>query len=167
MLKRSYDVAIVGGGVMGSSIAYHLSKLALDAEKKLSIAVIEKDKKYVNASAMLSAGGLRQQFSAAENTRMSMYGAEFLKTPEILQVNDCLPCYQVPWMLFSCQHILCDISKTCAVPSTRIFVSRRGGQSSCHEAQQSDTAGMRCLLDGAYGPTEAADEIPMVEHGEH
>ena len=98
MLKRSYDVVIVGGGVMGSSIAYHLSKLTQGSTsdnggKKLSIAVIEKDKKY------LTAGGLRQQFSAAENTLMSMYGAEFLKSPEILQVDDCVPDYQVHTVL--------------------------------------------------------------------
>ena len=99
MLKRSYDVVIVGGGVMGSSIAFHLSRLqgsgAGAGGKPLSIAVIEKDKKYLTASAMLSAGGLRQQFSAAENTRMSMYGAEFLQSPETLQVNDVVPDFQV------------------------------------------------------------------------
>jgi glycine/D-amino acid oxidase-like deaminating enzyme len=58
MRKRSYDVVIAGGGVMGSSVAYHLSKLAQGSMgvggKKLSIAVIEKDKKYLTASAMLS-----------------------------------------------------------------------------------------------------------------
>ena len=98
MLKRSYDVVIVGGGVMGSSIAYHLSRLVQNGtggKSDISIAVIERDKKYITASAMLSAGGLRQQFSAAENTLMSMYGAEFLKSPERLQVNDIVPDFQV------------------------------------------------------------------------
>ena len=28
---------------------------------------------------MLSAGGIRQQFSVPENIKMSMYGAEFIK----------------------------------------------------------------------------------------
>lgn len=99
MLKRSYDVVIVGGGVMGSSVAYHLSKMiqvsGANGGKKLSIAVIEKDKKYLTASAMLSAGGVRQQFSAAENTQMSMFGAEFLKSPELLRVDDVVPDFQV------------------------------------------------------------------------
>jgi FAD-dependent oxidoreductase domain-containing protein 1 len=97
MLKRSYDVVIVGGGVMGSSVAYHLSKLAQTGGNAMSIAVVEKDKKYLTASAMLSAGGLRQQFSASENTMMSMYGAEFLKNPELLQVDDVIPDYQVSY----------------------------------------------------------------------
>lgn len=88
---------------MGSSIAYHLSRLGIDnsatnkaatAKKNLSIAVIEKDKKYLAASAVLSAGGIRQQFSEADNTLMSMYGAEFLKSPELLQVNDTVPDFQ-------------------------------------------------------------------------
>ena len=43
------------------------------------IAVIERDKSYQKCSAMLSAGGIRQQFSVPENIQMSMYGAEFIK----------------------------------------------------------------------------------------
>lgn len=46
--------------------------------------MIERDKTYQSCSAMLSAGGIRQQFSVQENIKMSMYGAEFIKRMEAL-----------------------------------------------------------------------------------
>ena len=42
-------------------------------------AVLERDSSYQNASAVLSAGGMRQQFSVLENVRMSLYGLEFMR----------------------------------------------------------------------------------------
>ena len=44
-----YDTVIIGGGVVGSSIAYHLSKM-----RGGKIAVVEKDFKYEFASALRS-----------------------------------------------------------------------------------------------------------------
>lgn len=70
------DVIIVGGGGMGSSIAYHLKGRVRD---DLQIVVLERDKTYETASTPLSCGGMRQQFSIEENIMMSLYGAEFLQ----------------------------------------------------------------------------------------
>ncbi|RYH26380.1 FAD-binding oxidoreductase, partial [archaeon] len=53
--------------------------------------VLEKDLCYRSTSAMLSAGGIRQQFSVPENIKMSMYGAEFLKNPQQLAVDGEIP----------------------------------------------------------------------------
>ncbi|KAF4322963.1 hypothetical protein G195_004030 [Phytophthora kernoviae 00238/432] len=68
-----YDVVVAGGGVMGFSTAYHLASTS-----NLKIAVVEKDPCYKYASAILSAGGIRHQFSERENIEMSLYGTEFL-----------------------------------------------------------------------------------------
>lgn len=68
---------------MGSSIAYHLSKM-----RGGKIAVVEKDFKYEFASALRSAGGIRQQFSLPENIKMSMYGIDFIKNSHELKVNE-------------------------------------------------------------------------------
>ncbi len=70
-----YDVAIIGGGVMGSSVAYHL----LRAEPKIKVVVIERDPTYTQASSALSLGGIRVQFSLKENILMSLHALERIK----------------------------------------------------------------------------------------
>ncbi|KAF0688619.1 Aste57867_19792 [Aphanomyces stellatus] len=75
MKAQVKDVLIVGGGVMGSSVAYHLAKKA----PGLKITVLERSLAYKRASAVLSAGGIRMQFSERPNIEMSQYGIQFLK----------------------------------------------------------------------------------------
>lgn len=70
------DVLIIGGGGVGSSIAYWLKKRARSG---LNVVVVEKDSTYQQASTCLSVGGLRQQFSIVENIQMSLYGADFMR----------------------------------------------------------------------------------------
>jgi len=74
---KSCDVLIVGGGVIGSAIAYFL---AGRTDFKGSIVVVEKDATYETAATPRSAGGVRQQFSTPENIQMSMFGAAFIKS---------------------------------------------------------------------------------------
>ena len=72
----SYDAAIVGGGVVGSAIAYFLC--AADAFGG-RVLVVEKDPSYDASSTTRSVGGVRQQFSTAENIQMSLYSADFFR----------------------------------------------------------------------------------------
>lgn len=75
------DVLVVGGGAHGANIAYQLTKKGIN-----NVVVLEQDNTYRYASSVLSAGGIRQQFSLEENIRMSIYGANFLKSmPEELK----------------------------------------------------------------------------------
>ncbi len=74
MQEERCDVVIVGGGVMGSSVAYHL----LAADPRLKVAVIERDPTYLRASTSLCLGGVRVQFSLRENILISLYAREFL-----------------------------------------------------------------------------------------
>ncbi len=81
----SCDVAIVGGGVIGSAIAYFLSA---DETFTGRVVVIEKDPTYRACSTTRSVGGLRQQFSTPENIRMSLYSADFIKrADEFLDID--------------------------------------------------------------------------------
>lgn len=75
-LQYSADqvIHVIGGGPVGSSVALHLCRQGF---KKVN--VIERDNTYKIASSMLSAGGIRQQFSLKENILISIYGAEFLR----------------------------------------------------------------------------------------
>jgi glycine/D-amino acid oxidase-like deaminating enzyme len=75
-VTTSADVVIVGGGVIGSAIAYFL---AADPTFEGSVVVIERDPTYRHASSALSASSIRQQFSTVENIRMSRFGFDFLR----------------------------------------------------------------------------------------
>jgi glycine/D-amino acid oxidase-like deaminating enzyme len=72
----AYDVLIVGGGIMGSSAAYHL----LSADPSLSIAVVERDSTYRYASTTLCEGNVRIQFNLEENIRISQHTMRVLET---------------------------------------------------------------------------------------
>ncbi|HNP74327.1 MAG TPA: FAD-dependent oxidoreductase [Kouleothrix sp.] len=74
MTPSTYDVVLVGGGVMGSATAYHL----LRADARLRVALIEQDPTYARASTTLSDGNMRVQFNIKENIQMSLYGLEVL-----------------------------------------------------------------------------------------
>ncbi|EZA52292.1 hypothetical protein DMN91_007042 [Ooceraea biroi] len=77
VIPRECDVLIIGGGAIGSSIAYWLRQKFYREE--FNVVVVEKDPTYAKASTTLSVGGLRQQFSLEENIQMSVYGAEFVR----------------------------------------------------------------------------------------
>jgi glycine/D-amino acid oxidase-like deaminating enzyme len=72
----SDQVVIIGGGVMGSALAYWLTRLA----PSLGVTVIERDPSYANASSALSAASIRQQFSTEVNIRISQASIAFLRT---------------------------------------------------------------------------------------
>jgi FAD-dependent oxidoreductase domain-containing protein 1 len=80
-----FDVLIVGGGAVGSSIAYHLKS---DPNFTGSVAVAERDPTYARASSALSASSIRQQFSTPLNIHLSRFGLSFLRrAPELLSVD--------------------------------------------------------------------------------
>jgi len=82
------DVAIVGGGIMGWSTAYHL----LRSDPTLDVVVIEKDPSYRFASTTLCEGNVRIQFDLEENVRISMHTADVLATfADDMAVGDTRP----------------------------------------------------------------------------
>src|SRR5258706_2863117 len=84
MSNNTYDVIIVGGGVMGCATAYYLLK----SDPRLHVAILEMDPTYEKSSTVLSDGNTRIQFNIKENIQMSQYGLEVLKTfPEEFEVN--------------------------------------------------------------------------------
>ena len=78
------DVAIVGGGIMGSALAYWLTRL----EPAVSVMVIERDPTYSTASSALSAASIRQQFTTEVNIRISQASIEFLRNAGELLATD-------------------------------------------------------------------------------
>lgn len=76
MTNKTYDIIIVGGGVMGCATAYYLLKF----DSKLKVAILEMDSTYEKASTPLSDGNMRIQFNIKENIQMSQYGLQVMKT---------------------------------------------------------------------------------------
>ena len=68
-------IVIVGGGAIGSAIAYFLTL----QQPGLPVVVIERDPSYAQASSALSASSIRQQFSTAINIALSQFGIGFLR----------------------------------------------------------------------------------------
>src|ERR1700720_2038612 len=66
------DGVLIGGGIVGSSIAYHL--VAAGCKKVL---VIERETAQGKGSTGKSMGGVRAQFSTAVNIQMSLYSIPF------------------------------------------------------------------------------------------
>ena len=69
---QSADVVIIGGGIVGSSIAYHLTEQGCR-----SVIVIEREAHQGKGSTGKSMGGVRAQFSTPVNIQMSMYSIPF------------------------------------------------------------------------------------------
>ena len=84
--KSTYDVIIIGGGVMGCSIAYNLIR----SDNNLDIVVVEKDPTYTKSSTILSEGNIRVQFNVKENIEMSLFGIQVLSrfSEEMAVINN-------------------------------------------------------------------------------
>lgn len=79
MIGRSVGrIAIIGGGPVGLSTGLHLAQRGAGER----VTIFERDTSYQRCSALLSAGGIRQQFSLRENILMSKKSVEFLSDLE-------------------------------------------------------------------------------------
>jgi sarcosine oxidase subunit beta len=69
---QTADIVIVGGGIVGSSIAYHLTEAGCR-----NVLVIERESSQGKGSTGKSMGGVRAQFATAVNIQMSLYSIPF------------------------------------------------------------------------------------------
>jgi FAD-dependent oxidoreductase domain-containing protein 1 len=85
MADSAQSVIVIGGGVMGSALAYWLTRL----EPERAVTVIERDLSYRHASSALSAASVRQQFSSEVNIRISQASIVFLRhAATLLEAED-------------------------------------------------------------------------------
>src|SRR5689334_5525231 len=69
---QTADVVIIGGGIVGSSIAWHLAEAGCR-----NVLVIERESSQGKGSTGKSMGGVRAQFSTPVNIQMSLYSIPF------------------------------------------------------------------------------------------
>ena len=74
--NATYDVVIIGGAMMGSSVAWFLTQLPDFTGRVL---VVERDPSYEFAATSATNSCIRQQFSTELNIRISQFGAEFVQ----------------------------------------------------------------------------------------
>uniref|UniRef100_A0A2K6EZS7 FAD-dependent oxidoreductase domain-containing protein 1 n=1 Tax=Propithecus coquereli TaxID=379532 RepID=A0A2K6EZS7_PROCO len=122
------DVVIVGGGVLGLSVAYWLKKL----EKRrgaIRVLVVERDHTYSQASTVLSIGGIHQQFSVPENIQLSLFSASFLRNiNEYLAVVDAPP---LDLQFNPLGYLLLASEKGAATMESNVRVQRQEGAKVC------------------------------------
>src|SRR5215216_5535538 len=71
-MAEAYDVVIIGGGIVGSSVAYYLSENNCG-----KVLIIEREHQQGMGSTAKSMGGVRAQFATPINIQMSLYSIDF------------------------------------------------------------------------------------------
>jgi glycine/D-amino acid oxidase-like deaminating enzyme len=74
-MTETADVVIIGSGIVGSSVAYHLAQQGCT-----DVLVIEREAHQGKGSTGKSMGGVRAQFSTPVNIEMSRYSIDFFST---------------------------------------------------------------------------------------
>jgi glycine/D-amino acid oxidase-like deaminating enzyme len=88
MSEKTFDVIIVGGGIMGCATAYYL----IATDKRLKVAIVEMDPSYMYASTTLSLANVRIQFSLKQNIQISQFAFQvFEEFEDAMEVDDNKP----------------------------------------------------------------------------
>lgn len=73
-MRNSAECVIIGGGIIGASIAFHLSKLGMK-----DICILEKEKFLGAGATAKCAGGIRAQFSSEINVKISLLSEDLFE----------------------------------------------------------------------------------------
>ncbi len=92
-MAETAEVVIIGGGIVGASIAYHLAEAGC-----ADVLVLEREAHLGRGSTGKSMGGVRAQFSTEINIRLSLYALEFFARFE--QATGCPGGYRPQGYLF-------------------------------------------------------------------
>lgn len=74
-MQAGPDVLVIGGGVMGASVAYWITRMAPGTK----VRVVEMDPSHARAATALSVASIRSQFSNPVNVAISRFGLDFIR----------------------------------------------------------------------------------------
>lgn len=72
-MTNTADVVVIGGGIVGASVAYHLAEAGCP-----DVLIVEREAQQGLGSTGRATGGVRAQFATPVNIQMSRYSIEFL-----------------------------------------------------------------------------------------
>lgn len=154
MKDNSYDIIIIGGGVIGSSTAYHLMKT-----DQTKVAVVERDPTYTRASTPLCIGNVRIQFNLKENVQISQYAFEILEQFEDKMEVDG-NCPKIAWHREGNLFLVEENNK---VSAERDFAMQKelGCNVEWWSREKLDNGLPKCNLEGYIGATFGPDDGTM------
>jgi sarcosine oxidase subunit beta len=94
ILPKTADIVIIGGGVMGASVAYHLA-----ARGQKNVLLLEKDTFFGQGATGRCAGGVRYQFSTEVNVRLSLASLPMLERFEA-EIGQAIDYRQCGYLIF-------------------------------------------------------------------
>ena len=101
MADHRFGVVIIGAGIIGTSIAYHLARMGVS-----DVAVIEKEISAGLGSTAKAAGGIRAQFSSGINIELSRLSIErFERFPQEMGVPVVFTQAGYLWMGTAPEHL--------------------------------------------------------------
>ncbi len=71
-MMASADIVIIGGGIVGASVAYHLAEAGCP-----NVLILEREPQQGLGSTGKATGGVRAQFATPINIQMSLYSIDF------------------------------------------------------------------------------------------
>lgn len=77
MASHSFDYLIIGAGIMGSAVAYSLSKRLNERGKGVSIGVLDPDLEGEHSSSLKNAGGVRATWRNRANIELAKFSIDF------------------------------------------------------------------------------------------
>lgn len=77
---QTADIVIVGGGIIGVSVAYHL----LERDPRLAVVLLEKELEVGTGSTSKATGGVRHQFSTEPNIRLTQLSYRYFTDAEAI-----------------------------------------------------------------------------------
>jgi choline dehydrogenase-like flavoprotein len=155
-VSRSADIVVVGGGIAGASVAYHLAR-----RRAGRIVLLEREILCGTGATRASAGGTRKLFSAEVNVRMSVESQALYARFEEELGTPIEPRHTTAADAHSCSPYSCEVCPGVGLRCPRLSI--RGQGLADHANRHNLCARLFILTGGPPSPTVQGHGFPEVE----